>query len=152
MSASLHLARPDDLPRLLPLVAAFHDSAGIAQDDTAHADALAPLLDGSPHGAVWLIGPRNAPLGYMAISFGWSVGFGGLTAGVDEMFIRERLRGRGLARSALIALLKALRGQDVRGVRLEVSEANAPAWALCTSLGFEPHAGGRVLSAALAPA
>ena len=53
------------------MVAAFHAEAGIAQDDAGRRAALAPLLEGSPYGAVYLIGPARAPVGYLAVCFTW---------------------------------------------------------------------------------
>ena len=42
---ALHLAQMDDLPRLLPLVAAFHDEMGIKSDEAMRQAALTPLLE-----------------------------------------------------------------------------------------------------------
>ena len=93
---SLHLAAPEDLPRLLPLVAAFHEHQGFGTSPEHQHDAILPLLEGSPYGAVWLIGPRRAPVGYVVVSFGWSVEYGGLDAVVDELFVRSAVRNRGM--------------------------------------------------------
>ena len=78
MSAALKLARPEDLDRLMGLVTAFHTEAGIEQDIDQTRNALAPLLEGIPHGCIYLIGPGRAPLGYIVLTFGWSVEFGGM--------------------------------------------------------------------------
>ena len=120
----LHLATPDDLPRLLPLVAAFHAEEGYDTDAAHHEAAIAPLLEGSPHGAVWLIGPRRAPVGYVVATFGWSVEFGGLDGFVDELYIRPAVRGRGMGGEALSLLCKALKEGGVRALHLEVDRAN----------------------------
>ena len=53
---SLHLASPEDLPKLLPLVSAFHEHQGFNTSPEHQHDAILPLLEGSPHGAIWLIG------------------------------------------------------------------------------------------------
>ena len=95
MSAALRLARPEDLDRLMGLVTAFHSETDIAQDMDQTRTALAPLLEGIPHGCVYLIGPGRAPLGYIVLTFGWSVEFGGMDAFVDEIYIRPAVRGRG---------------------------------------------------------
>ena len=133
----LHLATPDDLPRLLPLVAALHEDEGYGTDDAHRAAALAPLLDGSPHGAVWLIGPRKAPVGYVVATFGWSVEFGGLDGFVDELFIRPAVRGRGMGTEALMALSKALAEAGVRALHLEVDRDNATARRLYRRVRFQ---------------
>lgn len=117
---SLHLASEEDTDKLLPLVAAFHGEMDFDTDADHRAGAIAPLLSGSPHGAVWLIGPRRAPVGYIVLTFGWSVEFGGLDAIVDELYIRPAIRGRGMGLDALDGIAKAIKPAGVRALHLEV--------------------------------
>ncbi|WP_417727388.1 GNAT family N-acetyltransferase [Roseovarius sp.] len=133
---ALSLARPDDLDRLLPLVAAFHDEAGISQTDTNRRAALLPMLEGSPHGVVYLIGPGRAPIGYIVISFGWSVEFGGLDGYVDEFYIRPGVRGRGIGSEVMTSLPKALAGAGLKALHLEVRRDNDKALKLYEKLRF----------------
>lgn len=121
---ALQLAAPEDLEKLLTLVAAFHAEQGYDTDDAHRRAALAPLLDGSPHGAVWLIGPRKAPVGYIAITFGWSIEFGGLDGIIDELYIRPAVRKRGMGSEALRSITKALKTGGVRALHLEVDRAD----------------------------
>ena len=139
MSTALPLARPEDLDRLLPLVEAFHSEEGIVQDDEARVAALMPLLDGSPLGAIYLIGPTRAPVGYIVITFGWSVEFGGMDAFVDEFFIRPKVRGRGMGGDTLTALAGALGDAGVRAFHLEVDYSNETAKRLYLRSGFQPR-------------
>ena len=139
MSTALHLARPEDLDRLLPLVEAFHSEEGIVQEDDERVAALMPLLDGSPLGAIYLIGPTRAPVGYIIITFGWSVEFGGMDSFVDEFFIRPKVRGRGMGGDTLTALAGALGDAGVRAFHLEVDRDNEAAQRLYARSGFEPR-------------
>lgn len=136
---ALTLARPDDLERLLPLVAAFHDETGIVQNDTARRAALLPMLEGSPHGVTYLIGPGRAPIGYIVISFGWSIEFGGLDGYVDEFYIRPGVRGRGIGTEVMISLPKALAGAGLKALHLEVRRDNEKARKLYEKLRFLPR-------------
>lgn len=136
MSQILHLATADDLTRLLPMVAAYHASEGIESDEAHREAALRPLLEGSPHGAIWLIGPKIAPVGYVCVSFGWSLELGGLDGIVDELWIREKVRGRGMGSDAIVALQKALRDAGLCGLSLEVAEGNETAARLYKRAGF----------------
>jgi len=137
MSAALHLAKPDDLPRLQPLVAAFHAHEGIEQSDEDRKAALLPLLQGSPHGAAYLVGPRKGPVGYIIVSFGYSVEMGGIDAFIDEFYIRENVRGRGMGGEVLRALMPALADYGVKALHLELARDNAKARRLYCRLGFE---------------
>lgn len=136
MSAVLTLAGPDHLDRLAALVEAFHIEADISSTPEQRMAGIAPLLDGIPHGCAYLIGPPRAPIGYVVITFGWSVEFGGLDAIIDELYIRPGVRGRGIASEALIALPRALAGGGLRAVHLEVDKTNEKALKLYKRAGF----------------
>ncbi|WP_170587006.1 GNAT family N-acetyltransferase [Ruegeria arenilitoris] len=139
MSAALRLARPEDLDRLMGLVTAFHAEAGIEQDPDQRRDALTPLLEGIPHGCIYLIGPSRAPLGYIILTFGWSVEFGGMDGFVDEIYIRPAIRGRGIATEVLLDLPKALAGAGLTALHLEVDRTNEAAQKLYLRTGFKPR-------------
>jgi ribosomal protein S18 acetylase RimI-like enzyme len=139
MSAALKLARPEDLDRLMGLVTAFHTEAGIEQDIDQTRNALAPLLEGIPHGCIYLIGPGRAPLGYIVLTFGWSVEFGGMDGFVDEIYIRPAVRGRGIATEVLLDLPKALAGAGLTALHLEVDRANEATQKLYLRTGFKPR-------------
>lgn len=117
---SLHLAGEADIEKLLPLVAAFHAEMGIDSSEDHRLNAIAPLLAGLPQGAIWLVGPRRAPVGYIAVSFGWSIEFGGMDAIIDELYIRPAVRKRGMGHEAVQSLAKALSEGGVRALHLEV--------------------------------
>ncbi|MBD3663406.1 GNAT family N-acetyltransferase [Sulfitobacter aestuariivivens] len=139
MSAALTLGKPEHLDKILPLITAFHAEEGI---ETTHEDrqaGIAPLLDGIPHGAAYLIGPPRAPIGYIVVCFGWSVEFGGLDAIIDELYIRPGVRGRGIASEALIALPRALSQYGLRALHLEVDKTNTAAIKLYRRAGFQPR-------------
>ena len=139
MTTALHLARPEHIEALLPLVAAFHGEQAIEQTEESRRTAITPLLEGSPLGAVYLIGPQRAPIGYIIVTFGWSVEFGGMDAFIDELFIRPAVRGRGIATEVLSALPLALGQAGVRAIHLEVDQDNAVAQRLYARSGFRPR-------------
>ena len=110
--------------------------SGFDTDDAHRRLALEPLLDGSPYGAVYLIGPNSAPVGYMVISFGWSVEFGGLDVILDEFYVRERVRGRGMGSDALRSLVLTLKQYGVVAMSLEIDKTQADARSLYEKMGF----------------
>ena len=137
MSTALHLAKPTDLPKLMPLVSAFHVEMALPSEETAIERAIIPLLEGSPYGAIYLMGPARAPIGYIAVTFGWSIELGGMDAFVDELFVRPAVRSRGIASEALISVSKMLKSAGVKALHLEVDRENAAALRLYSRARFE---------------
>lgn len=146
MSAALTLAGSGHLDRLLPLVTAHHHEAGIQLSDAVRREGLEPLLSGIPHGCAYLIGPPRAPIGYIVVTFGWSMEFGGMEATIDELFVRPGVRGRGIASEALIALPRALASAGLRAIHLEVDRDNPAALKLYRRAGFAPRENYMVMS------
>lgn len=139
MSTALHLARLDDLDRVMTLVTAFHAEEGLSSTDEERRAAVLPLLEGSPYGCIYLIGPARAPLGYVVATFGWSVEFGGMDGFIDEIYIRPAVRGRGIAGNVLFDLPKALAKAGVKALHLEVDRDNETAQRLYTRARFQPR-------------
>jgi len=143
---ALSLAGPEDLDRLMRLVADFHVEQEIALSDEARRAALVPLLEGSPHGVIYLMGPARAPIGYVAVSFGWSIRFGGMDGVIDEIYIRPGVRGRGIGSEVLLALPNALAKAGLKALHLEVARDNPRARKLYGKLGFAARDGHGLMS------
>jgi ribosomal protein S18 acetylase RimI-like enzyme len=137
----LTAAGAEHLSRLLPMVAAYHAFEGIASTENRRRASLEALLRGTPLGAVWLIGPKMAPVGYVAVGFGWSIELGGPDATVDELFIREGVRGRGMGGQAIDALAVELAKRGVTALHLEVGTANARGQSFYARRGFAKRDG-----------
>ncbi|MBY6047557.1 GNAT family N-acetyltransferase [Vannielia litorea] len=137
MSAQIHLAGPDDADRVLSMVARFHEEFGLDLSDEHRASAVLPLLEGNPLGAIYLIGPRRAPVGYICVCFGWAIEMGGIDGFIDEFWIRPSVRGRGIGAEALHKLLPALAAAGVRFMHMEVDRDDEKAQRLYRRSGFE---------------
>ncbi|MEM6890395.1 MAG: GNAT family N-acetyltransferase [Pseudomonadota bacterium] len=146
MSAALILATPEHLPQLETLVAAFHAERGIKTDAEARLEGLGPLLEGNPHGAIYLIGPGRAPIGYVVVTFGWSIEFGGLDGFVDEIYVRPKVRGRGIASEVLQSLPKALAEAGLKALHLEVDRDAKDTHRLYRRAGFTERARNMLMS------
>lgn len=142
MSAALTLAGPEHADKLHALVSAFHEEAGLTTSEADRMSAVNALLEGVPHGSAYLIGPARAAIGYVIISFGWSIEFGGLDGMIDELYIRPGVRGRGIATEVLLTLPKALAEHaGLRALHLEVAGDNPVAERLYTRAGFRKRDG-----------
>ncbi len=137
----LTLAGPDDLDRVLRLVTDFHAETGITQDEATLRAALMPLLDGCPHGCLYLAGPARAPIGYVAVSFGWSIEWGGMDGTITALYIRPGVRGRGIGSEILATLPKALGAAGLTALHIEIDGNNATVRKLYTKQRFAERDG-----------
>jgi len=139
MSITLRLSSEPDLPLLLELVRAYHDLEGITHSDPDPTAAIRPLLGESPLGRLWLICADAEPIGYVAICFGYSIEFAGRDAFVDELFVIEQQRGKGIGKAALALVKAEAAALGVKVLHLEVSSSNDRARRLYRSAGFLPR-------------
>ncbi|MBY5974055.1 GNAT family N-acetyltransferase [Ferrimonas balearica] len=137
----LHLAREGDETRLLPMLRACHTELGLQSEEWALREAMAPILEGAPHGAIYIAGPARAPIGYAAISFGWSLVAGGLSAELDEIWVRPAIRGRGIGGELLSTLPRALSAAGLRRLRLQVPGPDHALARLARAAGYRTTEG-----------
>jgi len=94
--------------------------------------ALAPLLMDDQHGVVWIIG--EPPLGYAAVTWGFSLESGGQDALLDEVYLRER--GRGLGTQLLQCIIDDLVARGMNRIFLETEAPNERARRFYARYGF----------------
>lgn len=100
--------------------------------------ALKALCEGTPHGRAYIIEVDRTSIGYVVIGLGFSVEFGGIDAFLDEFYIEEGYRGRGIGTLALEQLAKRSRSMKVKAMHLEAMPENDRAAQLYLRQGFKP--------------
>lgn len=98
--------------------------------------ALTPLLKQSDAGRIWLIALDCVVIGYVALCFGYSIEMGGRDAFVDEMYILEQHRGKGIGKAVLREIQSKARRLNIKALHLEVERSNDRARNLYPALGF----------------
>lgn len=127
----------DHLDELMPLVQEYHAFEGIHMSETARREAVGRLLADPGLGSVWAIGVECGWVGYIALTWGYSIEFRGRDAFIDEFFIREPWRGRGLGTRTLAEVRDQAAGLGLAGLHLEIARDNRAARNLYRHLGFE---------------
>jgi diamine N-acetyltransferase len=84
----------------------------------------------------WLLEFEAKTVGYVVLTFGFSLEYGGLDAYVDELFVKPEFRGRGFASRALAFLTLECQKLNVVALHLEVDNDNHTAKSLYAKLGF----------------
>jgi GNAT superfamily N-acetyltransferase len=130
-------AGQNHLEQLMPLVCAYHAFEQIEMSDEERLAALTPLLDDSALGKIWLVRQdSDEPIGYVALCFGYSIEFKGRDAFVDEFYLAESARGRGIGRLALAQVIAEVADMGIVALHLEVARSNLRARRFYEGLGF----------------
>jgi len=146
---ALRRCTTEDNPVLHELVSSYHVEDRVPHDASLLDRILVPLLDGTA-GRIWFIEADDAPVGYVALCYGYSIEFGGRDAFVDEIYVAPAHRGRGIGATALHLLDVEARTLGVRAIHLEVDHGN-PAARLYERVGFSSRDRYRLMSKPLAP-
>lgn len=152
MDVQLRLVTKDDFAVLLPLVRAYHAFEGIELDDATRQAILRPLLGESLLGRVWLVAAAGEVVGYVALCFGYSIEFAGRDAFVDELFVTEAHRGKGIGREVLSRLESEAAVLGIRALHLEVARTNTRAQQLYAAAGFRARERFFLMSRRVGPA
>ena len=137
MPLKLQLASVADMPIILPLVTAYHEFETIPGTDQYRQQALHHLLSDVSLGGIWLIVQDTHIVGYIALTFGYSIEFGGRDAFIDEFYICPGQRGQGLGTKALDLIQTEAKSLGVHALHLEVAHANKRAQRLYTQANFQ---------------
>ena len=113
----------------------YRESAFTLQPGSAQT-AFAKLLADPALGRIWIGEQGGKAIGYIVLTLGFSMEYGGRDAFVDDLFVRPQFRGRGLGNQLLDTLIAECVRLDVRALHLEVDRANDRAHALYRSFGF----------------
>jgi GNAT superfamily N-acetyltransferase len=129
-------ARPDDAPGLHALILelAAHERLGHLVEATA-ADLAHWLGKGRAFEALLAL-ESGRPVGYAGLAYSFSLFTAAPTLIVDNLFVAERTRGRGIGRRLMAAAAARARERGCRRVELTVAPGNAAARRFYQALGF----------------
>src|SRR5690606_23758945 len=139
LSVHFRPAGAADVGVLLGFMEAFYAFDHLDFVPEAARAALEELLGNPSLGRVWLVCDDAEPVGYVVVVLGFSLEFHGRDAFLDELYLREDYRRRGIGRQALAFVADACRGLGVRALHLEVERANTSAQAVYRKAGFVDH-------------
>ena len=139
MEPSFRVAGPADADVLVEMMRDFNAHERIAFDEPEVRAVLAQLFANEEYGRVCLVVLDGEVAGYVVVAFGFSIEFRGRDAFVDELFVKDEFRGRGLGGAALRFAESVCRGRGVRALHLEVERQNTGAQAVYRRAGFVDH-------------
>lgn len=137
MQTLIHLAQIEDIEKLLELMKAYYVFDSLHFDERIARLALNQMIGVKNLGRLWIISYHGQEIGYIAITFGFSLEFGGQDGFIDEFFILEDFRGKGIGTTVLGLVEPILKGLNVNALHLEVDRANVAAQKYYRTQGFE---------------
>jgi len=123
--------------RLLKFIKAYYRFEGIRFDRQEIASALSLLLKDPAIGGAWLILNRGKPVGYLVLTFGFDLEFGGRLVGLTDLYIEAPHRRKGIGRTALEQVEEFCRSRGVNAIELQVTRKNASVVNFYRSIGFQ---------------
>lgn len=137
MDIQYTLASHGDLDILMQFVAEFYQLDGHQFDPPTMSQALTDLIAHEQYGRVWLIAQGDRPIGYVVLTFGYSLEYHGRDAIVDEIYLQEPFRGQGIGKQTFAFVEAACRQLGIHALHLEVMTANEAAYDFYRRLGYE---------------
>jgi GNAT superfamily N-acetyltransferase len=126
-----------DVDDILGMMRGYYEQDGYTFVEPEARAAALMLINDASLGRLWVVrdGPRG--VGYVAVALGFSFEYRGREAFVDELFIAQTHRGRGLGGEALEIAEAYCREAGVNALHLEVEGHREQALELYRRWGFK---------------
>ena len=132
----IRAARPDDVPEIVAMIYELADFEQAPEHCTVTESQISAALFGDDPVARCLIGEPDGNIGAMALWFrNFSTWDGVAGIHLEDLFVREKFRRRGLARKLLAALARECVDNGYSRLSWAVLDWNADAIALYDSVG-----------------
>jgi ribosomal protein S18 acetylase RimI-like enzyme len=132
-------AKESDTGELIAMMRSFYTELGEPFEEIRTERVLRALLADPSHGAAWVFHEDGRATGYLVVTHGYSLEFGGRIAVVDEVYAVPERRGQGIGARALALAEEHCRRHGISVLRLEVHHENRRALALYERNGYEAH-------------
>ena len=139
VNPTFRLAAETDAELLLGMMRDYYAYDGHVYDEPRARTALLDFLREPSFGRAWLVCDQDTPIGYIVLTFGYSLEYLGRDAFIDEFYLRPSHRGRGWGRATLDFIEQAARQAEVRAIHLEVVRANTTAKEVYRRSGYLDH-------------
>ena len=143
MKINCRLAEKKDFPSLLSMMADFNAIDGYHFDEATTGKNLEKFISNEQLGKLWLIYAEENLIGYVVLAACFSFEFKGFTAFIDELYLVESYRGKGIGGLVIDFAEAEAQLMQIKALHLEVERHNAKGKKLYEKKGFKEH--GRAL-------
>ena len=139
MTATFRIANIYDVGSLIELMREYYAFERLPFDESHARATLQGILTDDSLGRLWLIHDDEKIVGYLVLTWGYSLEYRGRDAFLDELYIRASHRRRGIGTKALTFAEEVCRSFGIRALHLEVERENHGAQTFYSKAGFEDH-------------
>jgi ribosomal protein S18 acetylase RimI-like enzyme len=141
-----------DIPQLLALVRRYWEFEQLPGFEALRVELLLQQLIAESHlGAAWVAEAQGRLAGYLVAVTVLSLEHGGLTAEIDELFVRPEARSQGIGSRLLAEAEAALAARGCVRLQLQLATGNTAARDFYQRRGYRARDGYRLLDRALQP-
>ena len=135
-SLSLLDTKVSDIEQILVLIHDFYQHFDYPYIESEKRLTLEDLFERPTAGRIYLIQKEQKIVGYVFLSFYFSIEFGGRTAFIDELFVLPGDRGQGIGSKVINLIEQKCLELNLKAIHLESERTNERATALYLKLGF----------------
>ncbi len=133
------LATNEMLGVLLTMMKEFYQLEQLKFNEDKLTNAVTLMLGNNDLGRIFLITSDGRFVGYSVVTFGFSLEFFGRDAIIDEIYVRENFRGKGIGSRLLKFIENLCQEEKIYALHLEVNRINTKAQDLYRRMGYKDH-------------
>jgi len=128
-----------DILVMVNMMETFYAIDGYPMDRVITTENFHHFINTPQLGQAFLIQYNDQNVGYIIMNFLFSFEFSGTIAFLDELFIDEGLRGKGIGKASIKFIKEFAKQQELKSVFLEVELHNMKAQELYKKSGWKNH-------------
>ena len=128
-----------DIDTIVTMMKAFYAIDNYPIDKEKSKTLFQEFISNEDLGKSWLILSDEETVGYVILTFVFSFEYQGKIAFLDELYLNEKARGKGIGSQAVTFVLEQSKKLSLQLIYLEIENHNQNAQKLDIANGFELH-------------
>lgn len=139
MSHQIIEASAGTIEPLIEMMREFYVFEKLSFNEGKLRSLLSDMFKDKTLGRIYIAKAGNQYAGYSILTFGYSLEYYGRDALVDELYVREAYRGKGIGGSLLSRFEEICMEQNIYALHLEVDHTNYNAQEVYRKKGYKDH-------------
>ncbi len=134
-----HVLKETDIEIIVPMMQEFYAIDNYPFDQEMTKKLFQTFIANEDLGNCWLISNKQNFVGYVILTYVFSFEYRGKIAFLDELYVNEKARGKGIGKAALQFVHEEALKNDLKIIYLEMEFHNEKAKNLYLKNGFKLH-------------